>query len=107
MNVRWRSDNRSLGKFHLIGIPPAPRGVPQVEVTFDIDANGILNVSAKDNATNKEQKITITASTGLSKEEAERMKKDAEAHADEDKKHAWPKSKHATGATAASIKPTK
>ncbi len=79
------SGNRSLGKFHLIGIPPAPRGVPQVEVTFDIDANGILNVSAKDMATNKEQKITITASTGLSKEEAERMKKEADAHAAEDK----------------------
>ena len=79
------SGNRSLGKFHLIGIPPAPRGVPQVEVTFDIDANGILNVSAKDMATNKEQKITITASTGLSKEEAERMKKEAEAHSAEDK----------------------
>src|ERR1700719_2120885 len=77
--------NRSLGKFHLIGIPPAPRGVPQVEVTFDIDANGILNVSAKDLATKKEQKITITASTGLSKEEAERMKKEADAHAAEDK----------------------
>jgi len=79
------SGNRSLGKFHLIGIPPAPRGMPQVEVTFDIDANGILNVSAKDMATNKEQKITITASTGLSKEEAERMKKEADAHAAEDK----------------------
>ncbi|HEY4776275.1 MAG TPA: molecular chaperone DnaK [Candidatus Acidoferrales bacterium] len=79
------SGNRSLGKFHLIGIPPAPRGVPQVDVTFDIDANGILNVSAKDNATNKEQKITITASSGLSKEEAERMKKEADTHADEDK----------------------
>ena len=79
------SGNRSLGKFHLIGIPPAPRGVPQIDVTFDIDANGILNVSAKDNATNKEQKITITASSGLSKEEAERMKKEADAHADEDK----------------------
>jgi molecular chaperone DnaK len=79
------SGNRSLGKFHLIGIPPAPRGIPQVEVTFDIDANGILNVSAKDRATNKEQKITITASTGLSKEEAERMKKEADAHASEDK----------------------
>ena len=79
------SGNRSLGKFHLIGIPPAPRGVPQVEVTFDIDANGILNVSAKDTATNKEQKITITASTGLSKEEAERMKKEADSHAAEDK----------------------
>jgi molecular chaperone DnaK len=79
------SGNRSLGKFHLMGIPPAPRGMPQVEVTFDIDANGILNVSAKDMATNKEQKITITASTGLSKEEAERMKKEAESHASEDK----------------------
>jgi len=79
------SGNRSLGKFHLIGIPSAPRGVPQVEVTFDIDANGILNVSAKDTATNKEQKITITASTGLSKEEAERMKKEADSHAAEDK----------------------
>jgi molecular chaperone DnaK len=79
------SGNRSLGKFHLIGIPPAPRGLPQIEVTFDIDANGILNVSAKDMATNKEQKITITASTGLTKEEAERMKKEADAHAAEDK----------------------
>jgi molecular chaperone DnaK len=79
------SGNRSLGKFHLMGIPPAPRGMPQVEVTFDIDANGILNVSAKDKATNKEQKITITASTGLSKDEAERMQKEAEAHAAEDK----------------------
>ncbi len=79
-------DNRTLGKFHLMGIPPAPRGLPQIEVTFDIDANGILNVSAKDHATNKEQKITITASTGLSKEEAERMRNDAEAHAEEDKK---------------------
>jgi molecular chaperone DnaK len=79
------SGNRSLGKFHLIGIPPAPRGMPQVEVTFDIDANGILNVSAKDTATNKEQKITITASTGLSKDEAERMKKEADAHSAEDK----------------------
>jgi molecular chaperone DnaK len=79
-------DNRTLGKFHLMGIPPAPRGTPQIEVTFDIDANGILNVSAKDHATNKEQKITITASTGLSKEEAEKMRNDAEAHAEEDKK---------------------
>jgi len=79
------SGNRSLGKFHLMGIPPAPRGVPQIEVTFDIDANGILNVSAKDMATNKEQKITITASTGLSKDEAERMRKEAESHASEDK----------------------
>jgi len=79
-------DNRTLGKFHLIGIPPAPRGMPQIEVTFDIDANGILNVSAKDMATNKEQKITITASTGLTKDEAERMRTDAEAHAEEDRK---------------------
>ena len=80
------ADNKTLGRFILDGIPPAPRGVPQIEVTFDIDANGILNVSAKDKATGKEQKITITASTGLSKEEIERMKKDAEAHAEEDKK---------------------
>ena len=79
-------DNRTLGKFHLMGIPPAPRGMPQIEVTFDIDANGILNVSAKDHATNKEQKITITASTGLSKEEAEKMRKEADAHSDEDRK---------------------
>ena len=79
------SGNRTLGKFHLIGIPTAPRGVPQIEVTFDIDANGILNVSAKDKATNKEQKITITASTGLSKDEAERMRSEAESHSAEDK----------------------
>src|ERR1700719_3854874 len=83
---KMAQDNRTLGKFHLMGIPPAPRGMPQIEVTFDIDANGILNVSAKDHATNKEQKITITASTGLSKEEAEKMRNDAEAHAEEDKK---------------------
>jgi molecular chaperone DnaK len=79
-------DNRTLGKFHLMGIPPAPRGLPQVEVTFDIDANGILNVAAKDMATNKEQKITITASTGLSKDEAEKMRNEAESHADEDRR---------------------
>ncbi|NOK85872.1 MAG: molecular chaperone DnaK [Chloroflexi bacterium AL-W] len=78
------ADNKSLGKFILDGIPPAPRGVPQVEVTFDIDANGILNVSAKDKASNREQKITITASSGLSDSEIEQMIKDAEAHADED-----------------------
>ena len=78
-------DNRTLGKFHLDGIPPAPRGTPQIEVTFDIDANGIVNVSAKDRGTGKEQKITITASSGLSKDEVERMMKDAEAHAAEDK----------------------
>jgi molecular chaperone DnaK len=78
-------DNRTLGKFHLIGLPPAPRGVPQIEVTFDIDANGIVNVQAKDLGTGKEQKITITASSGLSKDEVNRMTKDAEAHADEDK----------------------
>src|SRR6201996_6267953 len=77
--------NRTLGKFKLGGIPPAPRGLPQIEVTFDIDANGILNVTAKDNATGKDQKITITSSSGLSKEEVERMAKDAEAHASEDK----------------------
>jgi molecular chaperone DnaK len=79
-------DNRTLGKFHLDGIPAAPRGVPQVEVTFDIDANGIVNVSAKDKGTGKEQKITITASSGLSKDEVDRMVKEAEAHAEEDKK---------------------
>ncbi len=80
------ADNKSLGRFVLDGIPSAPRGVPQVEVVFDIDANGILNVSAKDKATSKEQKITITGSTGLSKEEVEKMTKEAEAHAEEDKK---------------------
>jgi molecular chaperone DnaK len=79
------SQNRTLGKFHLTGIPMAPRGVPQIEVTFDIDANGILNVTAKDNATGKDQKITITSSSGLSKEEVERMAKEADAHAAEDK----------------------
>lgn len=79
-------DNKTLGKFHLVGIPPAPRGVPQVEVTFDIDANGIVNVSAKDVGTGREQKITITASSGLSKDEIDRMMKDAESHAGEDEK---------------------
>jgi molecular chaperone DnaK len=79
-------DNRTLGKFHLVGLPPAPRGVPQIEVTFDIDANGIVNVSAKDLGTGKEQKITITASSGLAKEEVDRMMKEAESHADEDRK---------------------
>jgi molecular chaperone DnaK len=80
------ADNKTLGRFILDGIPPSPRGIPQVEVTFDIDANGILNVKAKDKATNKEQSIRIEASTGLSKEEIEKMKKDAEVHAEEDKK---------------------
>jgi molecular chaperone DnaK len=80
-------DNRTLGKFHLVGIPSAPRGVPQIEVTFDIDANGIVNVSAKDLATSKEQKITITASSGLSKDEIEKMTQDAQSHADEDQKN--------------------
>ncbi len=79
-------DNRTLGRFHLVGIPPAPRGVPQIEVTFDIDANGILNVSAKDLATGKSQTITITASSGLNKEEIEKMVKDAELHREEDRK---------------------
>ena len=78
-------DNRTLGRFHLVGVPPAPRGVPQIEVTFDIDANGIVNVSAKDMGTGKEQKITITASSGLSKEEVDRMMKEAEQHTEEDK----------------------
>ncbi len=82
----FAADNKSLGRFRLANIPPAPRGVPQIEVKFDIDANGILNVSAKDKATSREQKITITASSGLSKEEVERMKQDAQAHADEDAK---------------------
>ena len=80
------SDNKTLGRFILDGIPPSPRGIPQIEVTFDIDANGILNVKAKDKATNKEQSIRIEASSGLSKEEIEKMKKDAEVHAEEDKK---------------------
>ncbi len=79
------AQNRTLGKFKLAGIPPAPRGVPQIEVTFDIDANGILNVTAKDQATGKDTRITITSSSGLSKEEVERMAKEAEAHAAEDK----------------------
>jgi molecular chaperone DnaK len=79
-------DNRTLGRFHLVGIPPAPRGVPQIEVTFDIDANGIVNVSAKDLGTGKEQKITITASSGLSEKDIEEMVHDAESHAEEDKK---------------------
>ena len=78
------SDNRTLGKFHLVGIPPAPRGMPQVEVTFDLDANGIVNVSAKDMGTGREQKITITASSGLSKDEIDRMMKDAESHSADD-----------------------
>jgi molecular chaperone DnaK len=79
------ADNKILGQFDLVGIPPAPRGVPQVEVTFDIDANGIVNVSAKDKATSKEQQIRIQASGGLSEADIEKMVKDAEAHADEDK----------------------
>jgi molecular chaperone DnaK len=79
-------DNKNLGTFHLDGIPPAPRGVPQIEVTFDIDANGILNVSAKDLGTGKEQKISITGSSGLSKEEVEKMQKEAEVHAEDDRK---------------------
>src|SRR5947209_12532052 len=78
--------NKSLGKFILDGIPPAPRGLPQVEVAFDIDANGVVHVSAKDKGTGREQKITITASSGLGKDEVERMVRDAEAHAEEDRK---------------------
>jgi molecular chaperone DnaK len=84
---QFAQDNKTIGKFHLTDIPPAPRGVPQIEVTFDIDANGILHVSAKDLGTGKEQKITITASSGLSKEEIEKMRRDAESHAEEDKRH--------------------
>jgi molecular chaperone DnaK len=83
---KFAKDNRSLGTFKLDGIPPAPRGTPQIEVTFDIDANGILNVSAKDKATNKEQKITIQSSTGLTKDEAEKMRVEAESHAEEDRR---------------------
>jgi molecular chaperone DnaK len=83
---KMADDNKRIGVFHLDGIPPAPRGRPQIEVTFDLDANGILNVSAKDLGTGKEQKITLTASSGLSKEEIERMRKDAELHATEDAK---------------------
>jgi molecular chaperone DnaK len=82
---QFARDNRTLGKFQLVGLPPAPRGVPQVEVTFDIDANGIVNVSAKDKATGKEQKITISGSSGLAKDEVDRMVKDAESHASDDK----------------------
>ncbi len=83
---QFARDNRTLGRFNLVGLPPAPRGMPQIEVTFDIDANGIVNVSAKDKATGKEQKITITSSSGLSKSEVDRMMREAESHADEDKK---------------------
>ena len=98
-------DNKTIGKFHLTDIPPAPRGVPQVEVTFDIDANGILHVSAKDLGTGKEQKITITASSGLSKDEIEKMRKDAEAHAEEDKKRREEDRDSATRPTTRSIAP--
>jgi molecular chaperone DnaK len=80
------ADNKTLGRFHLTNIPPAPRGVPQIEVTFDIDANGIVNVSAKDLGTGQEQKITITGTTALSDEEVERMVREAEAHAEEDRR---------------------
>jgi molecular chaperone DnaK len=80
------ADNRTLGKFHLDGLPPAPRGVPQVEVVFDIDANGILNITAKDKATSKEQTIRITSSSGISKDEIEKMKRDAQTHSEDDKR---------------------
>jgi molecular chaperone DnaK len=80
------AQNRTLGKFHLTGLPPAPRGLPQIEVTFDIDANGILNVTAKDRGTNKEQKITITGSSGLNKDEVQKAVREAESHSAEDKK---------------------
>ena len=85
---QFSKDNKTIGRFNLADIPPAPRGVPQIEVTFDIDANGILHVGAKDLGTGKEQKISITASSGLSKDEVEKMRKDAEAHAEEDKSQA-------------------
>ena len=80
------ANNKTLGRFDLADIPPAPRGIPQIEVTFDIDANGIVSVSAKDKATGKEQSIQITASSGLSKDEIDKLVKDAELHAEEDKK---------------------
>jgi len=83
---KMAADNKTIGRFHLDGIPPAPRGVPQIEVTFDIDANGILHVSAKDLGTGREQKITITASSGLTEEEIKKMVRDAEVHAEEDQK---------------------
>jgi len=83
---KMAANNKTLGRFELVGIPPAPRGIPQIEVTFDIDANGIVNVSAKDQATGKEQSIQITASSGLSKEEIDSLVKDAEMNADDDKK---------------------
>ncbi len=86
VNVTWRTANKSLGRFDLSDIPPAPRGVPQIEVTFDLDANGIMHVSAKDKATGKEQSIQIKASSGLSDEEINKMVKDAEEHAEEDRK---------------------
>jgi molecular chaperone DnaK len=82
---QFARDNRTLGRFHLVGLPPAPRGVPQIEVAFDIDANGIANVTAKDVATGKEQKITISGSSGLNKDEVDRMVKDAASHEAEDK----------------------
>ena len=85
-SAKWPRDNRTLGRFHLDGIPPAPRGMPKIEVTFDIDANGILHVSAKDMGTGKQQAITITGHSGLDEKEINRMVKDAEAHAAEDKK---------------------
>ena len=84
---QFAKDSKTIGKFNLDDIPPAPRGVPQIEVSFDIDANGILHVNAKNLGTGKEQKITITASSGLSKDEIEKMRRDGELHADEDRKH--------------------
>ena len=86
VNVQWLNDNKTLGRFQLTDIPPAPRGIPQIEVTFDIDKNGIVNVRAKDLGTNKEQTITIKSSTGLSDEEIEKMVKEAEENAEADKK---------------------
>ena len=83
---KWLRNNKTLGRFQLVGIPPAPRGMPQIEVTFDIDANGIVSVSAKDMGTGKEQSIKITASSGLSEDEIDQLVKDAEMHADDDKK---------------------
>jgi len=101
---KFAKDNRSLGTFKLDGIPPAPRGTPQIEVTFDIDANGILNVSAKDKATNKEQKITITGFERLSKEEAEKMRR-RRKRTRKTIAAGWKRSKHATAWTASCIRP--
>ena len=100
------SYNKTLGKFQLVDLPPAPRGVPQIEVTFDIDANGIVHVSAKDRATNKEQSMTITGQSSLNKDDIAQMVKDAEAHAEEDRRRRETRPRSATTPTRSSTKPT-